>query len=103
VPVALLAAGLACAAWIAARPGARAVRVLQGLMWLFVASAGVGLFFHYRANVEFQREIDPSLASMALFWKVMTAKAPPALAPGTMAQLGLVGLLFSYRHPALRK
>jgi hypothetical protein len=27
--------------------------------------------------------------------------AIPALAPGAMAQLGLLGLLVSYRHPAV--
>lgn len=102
IPLALLGAATVVGAWIAIRPVAVALRIFQGLMVLFVASAVAGLFFHYRANVEFQRDIDPSLASMALFWKVMAAKAPPALAPAVMAQLGLIGLAFSYRHPALR-
>ena len=101
VPLVLLSAGIVCAAWATIRPSAAAVRSLQALMCLFVASGGAGLYFHYSANVEFQRDLDPSLASMALFWKVMAAKAPPALAPAVMAQLGLIGLVFSYRHPAL--
>jgi hypothetical protein len=29
----------------------------------------------------------------------VTAKAPPALAPAVMAQLGFLGLLYTYRHP----
>ncbi len=29
----------------------------------------------------------------------MAAKTPPALAPGSMAQLGLIGLAYTYRHP----
>jgi hypothetical protein len=32
----------------------------------------------------------------------MKAKAPPALAPASMIQLGLLGLLYTYRHPSLR-
>jgi hypothetical protein len=36
-----------------------------------------------------------------LFVKVVTAKAPPALAPGVMVQLGLLGLVYTYKHPAL--
>jgi hypothetical protein len=32
----------------------------------------------------------------------MTAKAPPALAPAGLIQLGLLGLLYTYRHPALQ-
>ena len=38
---------------------------------------------------------------MALFWKAMAAKTPPALAPGAMTQLGLLGLAYAFRHPAL--
>jgi hypothetical protein len=58
------------------------------------------MYFHYIANVEFQREVDPSIGGTALFWKAMGAKTPPALAPGSMLQLGLIGLAYAYRHPA---
>ncbi|HYJ16246.1 MAG TPA: hypothetical protein VE170_12200 [Candidatus Limnocylindria bacterium] len=30
------------------------------------------------------------------------AKAPPLLAPGSMVQLGLLGLAYTYKHPALK-
>jgi len=33
----------------------------------------------------------------------MTAKTPPALAPGAMIQLGLLGLVYTYRHPFIRQ
>jgi hypothetical protein len=82
------------------RPSRIAFRVFHAMMVLLIAAAGVGLVLHYRANVEFQLEIDPSLARRPLFWKVMAAKAPPALAPGILAQLGLVGLAYSHGHPA---
>jgi hypothetical protein len=45
--------------------------------------------------------MDPTQSSWTLFTKVMTAHAPPALAPGVMAQLGLLGLIYTYQHPAL--
>jgi hypothetical protein len=70
-------------------------------MILFVASGIAGIVFHYQANVEFQLEADPALRGTALAWKVLQAKTPPALAPGVMAQLGLIGLTYAYRHPAL--
>jgi hypothetical protein len=54
---------------------------------------------HYRANVAFQREVDPSIAGQALFLKAITAKTPPALAPGSMSQLGLIGLAYAYAYP----
>jgi hypothetical protein len=37
---------------------------------------------------------------MPLLWKVMSGAAP-ALAPGAMVQLGLLGLIYTFRHPAL--
>jgi hypothetical protein len=66
-------------------------------MLVFLAAGAAGLYYHYRANVEFQLESDPSLTGRALLWKVMRAKVPPALAPGVMVQLGLIGLVYTYR------
>lgn len=99
----LLAVGFAVLAWQAAGGGAAAVRALQATMALFILSAAVGIVLHYRANMEFQLDIDPSIGALELFWKVMRAKMPPALAPGVMAQLGLIGLAYTYRHPALAR
>ena len=102
-PLALLAVGLAAALWVAIRAGWLGILALRTTMVLFIVSGAAGIFFHYSGNQEFQREIDPELAGWALFVKVMTAKAPPALAPAVMVQLGLLGLLFTYRHPALHQ
>jgi hypothetical protein len=64
------------------------------LCMLVLMSVGVtGAILHYRANMEFQLEMDPTLGGMALLLKVLHAKAPPALAPGNMALLGLMGLI----------
>jgi hypothetical protein len=38
---------------------------------------------------------------MSLISKTLTG-ATPVLAPGSMSLLGVVGLAFTYRHPALR-
>lgn len=101
IPLALVGGAALCLTCHGLRPGPVTVRALQAMMLLLVLGGLLGVVFHYQANVEFQRELDPSLGSMALFWKVMRATAPPALAPGTMAQLGLLGMAFTYRHPAL--
>ena len=102
VPLVLIALGCATIGWHAIDRGGASVRSLQVLMLLFVASGFAGMLFHYRANVEYQHEVDPALAGRRLIWKVLQAKAPPALAPGVMAQLGLLGLAYAYRHPSLR-
>jgi hypothetical protein len=98
----LIGVGLVTIVWHLARGSAASVLVLQITMVLFIAAGFVGMALHYFANVEFQREVDPSIAGLALFRKAMAAKAPPALAPGSMTQLGLLGLAYTFRHPALR-
>ena len=54
---------------------------------------------HFQVNMEFQLEMDPSLKGLDLYRKAILAKAPPALAPGAMIQLGLVGLAYTFRGP----
>jgi len=99
IPLVLLGVGFLAIAWHAARPSVASVMTMQVVMVLFVAAGLIGMFLHYAADVEFQREMDKSLTGMPLFWKAVTAKAPPALAPGSLSQLGLIGLAYSYRYP----
>ena len=97
IPLVALAAGLIAVGWHAATASPLSTRVLRGVMLVFLAAGAAGVYYHYRANVEFQRETDPSLAGRALLWKVLQAKVPPALAPGVLVQLGLIGLVYAYR------
>jgi hypothetical protein len=66
----------------------------------YVLSAGVGLYLHLKANVEFELELRPTMANTELILETLKG-AIPALAPGVMVQLGLLGLLACFRHPAL--
>ena len=59
-----------------------------------------GFVLHFKGNLEFELERDSGLAGIALVWKVLRG-ATPALAPGALVQLGLLGLVFTHRHPAL--
>jgi hypothetical protein len=99
----MLGAGLAAAARVWARESAGAVTALRIVMLLTIFTGMLGILLHYNGNREFQLEMDPGLNGWALFAKIATAKAPPALAPASMVQLGLLGLLFTYRHPALAR
>jgi len=100
VPLFLIGLALGAVAWYLAGGGAASVRLLQILMLFFVVAGALGVVLHYRGNMEFQLEIDPSQGGWELFSKVIQAKAPPAFAPGAMAQLGLLGLAYAFRHPA---
>jgi hypothetical protein len=100
-PLLMMGIGLVVIVWVAAVPSARALVALRIVMIVFIAVGALGLLLHFNGNREFQLEVDPSLAGWALFMKVIRAKAPPALGPAGMIQLGLLGLLYTYRHPAL--
>lgn len=101
IPLALIAMTFVTVGWHLADGRAAPLRTLQVIMGLIVMAGMVGLITHYRGNIEFQLEVDPTLHGWPLFVKAIHAKAPPALAPGSMSQLGLLGLLYTYRHPAL--
>ena len=101
VPLGLIALALAIVAVLVVKKTAAAVIALQIAMTFFVGAGIIGIALHYSGNREFQLELDPSLSGWPLVAAVMTAKAPPAMAPASMVQLGLIGLIFTYRHPAL--
>ena len=101
-PLVLLGVVLVSALLVWRRPSPATVRFFQAVMVLCVAAGAVGVFLHYDGNVEFELEREPLLRGLALFWEAARG-ATPALAPGAMAQLGLLGLVYSYRHPALRR
>jgi len=101
IPLTLNGLALLAIAWYLVGGTGNSIRLLQLVMTAFVLAGMVGVVLHYQGNLEFQLDIDPSQSHWTLFSKVMRAKAPPALAPGAMAQLGLLGLIYAYRHPAL--
>jgi hypothetical protein len=70
-------------------------------MVLSMVAGLVGLLLHYKGNVEFELEMYPDLSGWKLFKDSMMG-ATPALAPGAMLQIGLVGLAWTFRHPALK-
>ena len=100
IPLALCGTTIPLAVLVVLRPTSGAIRVFQLLMLLMILSGGVGMYLHFVATTEFQLEMDPTLKGVALFRKAIVAKAPPALAPGAMTQLGLIGLAYTFRHPA---
>jgi DNA uptake protein ComE-like DNA-binding protein len=101
-PLVLIAVGLVMVVWLFLNDGFIAVTAMRAIMACFIVAGITGVVLHYNGNREFQHELDPTLAGWALVTKVMKAKAPPALAPASMIQLGLLGLLYTYRHPSLR-
>ena len=103
IPLVLIALAIFASSWQARRATALKIRIFQMLLLGFVLSGVAGIYFHYQGSAEFKLESNPALAGWALFREAIRAKAPPLLAPGTMIQLGLLGLAYTYRHPALER
>jgi hypothetical protein len=103
IPIASLITALLIVVWHVFSGSAASVRVLRVVMAVFLVVGLIGLTLHMRGSVEFQLEANPDLAGWPLIAKVLKAKAPPALAPGAMVQMGLLGLVYAFRHPAVRK
>jgi hypothetical protein len=100
MPHVTLFIGLLTTAAVYFRPRPGTLRVFELVMLLFLVVGLLGVILHLKGNVEFALERNPSLSGASLVWKALRG-ATPALAPGALAQLGLLGLLFTYRHPAL--
>lgn len=98
LPVVLLGAGVLAAGLHGVLRRRATVRLLAALSLIFVLSGFAGFYLHYRNNAEFEREMYPDRRGAELFREAMSG-ALPALAPGAMIQLGLIGLLWSWRHP----
>lgn len=101
VPLVLLALAMASALASLAAPSAATVRLLRLVMASMMAGGLLGLWFHYRANIEFAQELSPASQGLVLFWEAIKGASPPSLAPATLVHLGLLGLAATYRHPQL--
>jgi len=102
-PLVLMALALLVLGWRVIDRRRVNLRIFQVLMLAWIVSGFIGLWLHYKANIEFELEMYPDLKGLALFWKAIKGTTPPSLAPGTMIQLALLGLVYTYRHPALTR
>ena len=96
IPIALLAVGLVAVAADVTLSRSSTQLVIQLTMVLMVAAGVLGMYFHFQGSREFQLEMDPQMRGTALLWHVLRAKSPPTLAPGSMIQLGILGLGYAY-------
>lgn len=102
VPLIAVAAGLALLVPAWWKPSRRGIQLFRVVMGLFIGAGALGLILHYRGNAAFELEMQPEMAGMELVWKALTG-ATPALAPGSMIPVGLLGLAATIGHPALSR
>ena len=102
VPVVLVGLTVLLAAWATVGPSPTSLEILRALMGVFLIVGLVGVYQHFTGNVGYEKESNPGLAGIELY-KAAAMGSTPLLAPGAMLQLGLIGLLYTYRHPALTR
>ncbi|GMQ82059.1 MAG: hypothetical protein BMS9Abin05_1500 [Rhodothermia bacterium] len=102
LPLVLYGISLLMLGWHTVSRASTGLKLFRYVMSLFILAGPVGLFLHYRGNVAFKLEMYPDLGGLKLFWEALTG-ATPALAPGTMILLGLLGWLYTFRHPRFSK
>jgi hypothetical protein len=93
---------LLLAIWAAAKPGPASLGILRVVMAVFLVVGVTGVYQHFTGNVGYEKESNPGLAGAELYKAAMMGSTP-LLAPGVMMQLGLIGLLYTYRHPAFTR
>jgi len=84
------------------RPSRRTVLGIRVVMLGLTLVGLWGVVQHFGGNRIFELEMDSNLRGWDLFWESLSG-ATPALAPGMMAQLGLLGLVYTSRHPSLTR
>lgn len=97
IPLVLSVLSLAALTAVLLKPGRGTLNLFRVIMALFILSGMIGAILHFQVNMEFQLEMDPGLKGLDLYRKAILAKTPPALAPGAMIQLGLIGLAYTFR------
>lgn len=97
IPLVLLAAGTIALGCDMKWRSTWSARLFCASAVLLMAGGLVGVYLHYQSNVEFEREMYPDLGGFALVREAL-AGALPALAPGALIQLGLVGLAYLYQE-----
>ena len=95
IPLVLIAGGIVSLAWDAMRPNVWTTKAFQLATLLQVAGGLLGFMLHYQSNVEFELEMYPDLQGLALVRESLTG-AIPALAPGALIQLGLIGFAYTF-------
>lgn len=76
------------------RLGSTAIGALRAICAAMVLAGGLGMYFHLSGNREFVLEVYPSATGSDVLWRSLRG-AFPALAPGALMQLGLVGGLWT--------
>ena len=97
-PMLLSGLALGSLAWHGIAGSRGSLIAVRGAMLLLLVCGTIGVWLHLGANLDWERESNPSLGGLELF-RAALAGAMPVLAPGSMVPLALVGFAFTLCHP----
>lgn len=98
IPLVFIAIGMVTSIWFVRSASRASIKAFELTLVVFALSGAAGLFLHYRGNVAFEKERDPALNGVHLMWEAIRG-ATPALAPGTMVFLALIGVAVMLADP----
>ncbi|MEM8893352.1 MAG: hypothetical protein AAGC88_02170 [Bacteroidota bacterium] len=94
VPLIILGAALLCFAILQFSTSDILALIFRIIMVGSMVSGLLGVWFHLKANYEFEVEMYPNIGGWKLVTEMLTG-AIPALAPGSMVVVGLIGILYT--------
>jgi len=100
LPFVLCGLGLIASALAYFRPTHGTMRFTQWSMIIIAVCSAIGFYEHMSGNFWFWLEIQPN----ATAWELVKATLKggiPVLAPGILTLGGVIGLMATYKHPAL--
>ena len=97
-PLLVMAPAFAAGIWWGITIDLHSRTVFQMTIAVLMFTGAVGLWFHFQGNVEFEREVSPTLGGFPFYWKALQGGSPPSLAPGTLIHLGLIGLISTFKE-----
>ena len=100
IPLSLMTLSLLTGIWFYLNEDTMSRMVFRSIMALCVVSGLVGIGLHFKGNIDFELEMYPDMKTGELIWESLKG-ATPALAPGTMIALGLLGWAYTlpYQNP----
>ena len=100
LPLAVLVAVLILSVLVWLHPVRTTLVSFRAVMTIALVTGAAGLVLHFTGNREFELERNGALSGWPLVWESLRG-ATPALAPGALIQLALLGLALTWRHPGL--
>lgn len=94
IPLVCIGLAIACLLILRYKLNKNLLRTFNFLMISIACSGILGAFLHLRANYEFEKEMRPSASAFDVFSESFSG-ALPALAPGSMVILALIGYSYS--------